>query len=181
MTSQVSKVIEGVLGIHLFPLLIERAFGESQYAYRPKRGARDAVMLYVATWLTMLNNRKKVGVYCSDVSGAFDRVCAARLLQKLAALGLHRDLFGTVQSWLRDRQAFVVVAGDCSAGSVLSNMVYQGTVWGPTLWNAFIGDASMVFVSAGYCIVIYADDLNAFKAYDRSISNTGSSQICSPD
>ena len=100
MTSQVSKVIEGVLGIHLFPLLIERAFGESQYAYRPKRGARDAVMLYVATWLTMLNNRKKVGVYCSDVSGAFDRVCAARLLQKLAALGLHRDLFGTVQSWL---------------------------------------------------------------------------------
>ena len=130
-------------------------------------------MLYVTTWLTMLNNRKKVGVYCSDVSGAFDRVCAARLLQKLAALGLHRDLFGTVQSWFRDRQAFVVVAGDCSAGSVLSNMVYQGTVWGPTLWNSFIGDASMVFVSVGYCIVIYADDLNAFKAYDRSISNAG--------
>ena len=133
LTSQASKVIERVLGIHLFPQLIERAFGESQYAYRPKRGARDAVMLYVATWLTMLNNRKKVGVYCSDVSGAFDRVCAARLLQKLSALGLNRDLFGTVQSWLRDRQAFVVVAGDCSAGSVLSNMVYQGTVWGPTL------------------------------------------------
>ena len=124
-----------------------------------------------ATWPTMLNNRKKVGVYCSDVSGAFDRVCAARLLQKLAALGLHRDLFGTVQSWLRDRQAFVVVAGDCSAGSVLSNMVYQGTVWGPTLWNAFIGDASMGSVSAGYCIVIYADDLNAFTYYSRSLFN----------
>ena len=67
----------------------------------------------------------------------------------------------------------MVVAGDYSARSVLSNMVYQGTVWGPTLWNAFIGDASLVFVSAGYCIVIYADDLNAFKAYDRSISNAG--------
>ena len=31
----------------------------------------------------------------------------------------------------------------------------------------------MCFVSAGYCIVIYADDLNAFKDYDRSISNAG--------
>ena len=84
--------------MHLFPPLIERAFGECQFAYRPKRGARDAVLLYVASWLTMLNDGLKVGVYCSDVSGAFDRVSAARLLDKLSALGLHRDLFGTVQS-----------------------------------------------------------------------------------
>ena len=48
-----------VFEIHVFSELIERAFGESQYDYRPKRGARDAVMLYGATWLTMLNNRKK--------------------------------------------------------------------------------------------------------------------------
>ena len=81
--------------------------------------------------LPYLLRENNVGVYCSDVSGAFDRVSAARLLDKLSALGLHRDLFGTVQSWLRDRQAFVVVAGDRSAGSVLSKIVYQGTVWVP--------------------------------------------------
>ena len=50
-------------------------------------------------------------------------------------------------------------------------MVYQGAVFGPSLWNAFVGDAAIVFESAGFCIVIYADDLNAFKAYDRSMSN----------
>ena len=80
--------------------------------------------------------------------------------------------FGTVPSWLRDRQAFVVVAGDRSTGSVLSNIVFQGSVWGPTLWNAFVGDASCVFLSAVFCIIIYADDLNAFKAYDRNVSNS---------
>ena len=89
----------------------------------------------------MLNDGKKVGVYCSDVSGTFVRVSAARLLHKLSALDLHCDLFDTVQRWLRDRQAFVVVAGDRSAGSVRSNVVYQDTVRGPTLWNAFLSDA----------------------------------------
>ena len=60
ITSQVSKVIERVLGIHLFHVLIERAFGECQYAYRPKRGARDAVLLHVATWLKMLNDGNQI-------------------------------------------------------------------------------------------------------------------------
>jgi len=151
LTSQASKVIERVLGQFLFPPLIERAFGECQFAYRPKRGARDAVLVYVVTWLRMLNDGKKVGVYCSDVSGAFDRVSAERLLDKLASLGLHRDLFGVVRSWLRDRRAFVVVAGERSKGSLLSDMVYQGTVWGPSLWNAFVGDVSVVFVSVVFC------------------------------
>ena len=69
-------------------------------------------------------------------------------------------------------EAFVVVAGARSAGSALSNMVYQGTVFGPSLWNSFVGDASIVFECAGFCIVIYANDLNAFKPYHRSLSNT---------
>ena len=172
LTAQASKVIERVLGRHLFPPLVERAFGDAQFAYRPKLGARDAVLVYVATWLHMMNKGKKIGVYCSDVSGAFDKVSAARLLQKLAAHGLHADLLAVVQSWLRDRQAFVVVAGERSAGTTLSNMVYQGTVWGPTLWNVFVGDVVVVFESVGYSIVIYADDINAFKAFDRSVPNS---------
>ena len=171
LTAQASKVIERLLGRFLFPPLVERAFGDFQFAYRPKRGARDAVAVYVVTWISMLNDRKKIGVYCSDVSGAFDRVSARRLLDKLAPHGLNADLFAVVQSWLRDRDAFVVVAGQRSSGTKLSNMVYQGTVWGPTLWNVFVGDASIVFESAGFSVVIYADDINAHKAYDRSISN----------
>ena len=130
------------------------------------------MLLYVTTWLKITNDGKKILVYCSDVSGAFDRVCSARLLAKLASLGLHRDLFGVVKSWLNERQAFVVVAGARSAGSALSKMVYQGTVFGPSLWNSFVGDASIVFECAGFCIVIYANNFNAFKPYHRSLSNT---------
>ena len=77
-----------------------------------------------------------------------------------------------MKTWIRERQAFVVVGGARSAGTALSNIVYQGTVLGPSLWNAFVGDTSIVFESVGLCIVIYANDLNAFKAYHRSLSNT---------
>ena len=38
--------------------------------------------------------------------------------------------------------------------------------------NAFVGDASIVVESTGFCMVFYANTLNAFKAYDRSLSNS---------
>ena len=164
-------MVERILGLHLFPVLASRAFGEAQFAYRPRRGARDAVLVYVTTWLLHMNERKKIGVYCSDVSGAFDRVPADRLLEKLSAHGLHADLLEVVRSWLRDRKSFVVVAGVMSEGATLSDMVYQGTVFGPVLWNAFVGDVAIVFESAGFAVIIYADDVNAYKAYEASTSN----------
>ena len=44
-------------------------------------------------------------------------------------------------SWLRDRHAKVVVGGLASEEFTLANMFFQGTVWGPTLWNIFFEDA----------------------------------------
>jgi hypothetical protein len=171
LTAQLSKVAERILGKHMFPHLVQHAFGDAQFAYRPRRGARDAVLVYVSSWLFMLNNRRKIGVYCSDVSGAFDRVPSDRLMEKLSGHGIHADLLEVVRSWLRDRQSFVVVAGAKSRGCTLANMVYQGTVWGPTLWNVFVGDAAVVFESLGFSVVVYADDVNAFKSFAASTSN----------
>ena len=171
LTAQASKAIERVLRDLFLPKLVLKAFGECQFAYTPKRGARDAVAVYVLSWLKDINAGKKVGVYCSDVSGAFDRVSARRLLHKLSCHGLNADMMGVIESWLRNRQSFVVVSGQRSSGAELSNMVYQGTVWGPVLWNVFVGDVALVFESAGFSVVIYADDINAYKAYNRELGN----------
>ena len=75
------------------------------------------------------------------------------------------------KSWLRTRQAHVLIAGTGSDSLDLTNMVFQGTVWGPTLWNLYFGDAACVLQGYGYIIVIYADDYNAFKAFPRSTNN----------
>ena len=171
MTSQVSKVVERFLSLLFIPRLENRAFGNNQFAYRKRHGARDGVIFYVCSWVLALCRNCKIGIYCSDVSGAFDRVSADRLLRKLAAHGIHSDLLGVIKSWLRNRTAYVVVAGAKSSPFTLADMVFQGAVWGPTLWNTYFGDAACVMQGHGFVIVIYADDYNAFKVYPSCAHN----------
>ena len=40
------------------------------------------------------------------------------------------------------------------------------------LWNAFFGDCIAVIRLTGFDLVVYADDLNAFKPYPRCLSNS---------
>eukprot|EP00973_Karenia_brevis_P020587 2826711-Karenia_brevis.AAC.1 len=50
-------------------------------------------------------------------------------------------------------------------------MVYQGTVWGPPLWNVFYKDAAVAIRMSGFCDIVYADDLNAFRIFHGPVSN----------
>ncbi len=50
-------------------------YGEKQFAYSTGRGHQDALALSVLSWLLSLERGNMVALYCSDVSGAFDRVC----------------------------------------------------------------------------------------------------------
>ena len=76
------------------------AFGPSQFAYTLERGARDALALLVLTWIKALGTGRKVAVYCSDVSGAFDRVRTEPLVTKLKKKGLHPKNVAVLASWL---------------------------------------------------------------------------------
>ena len=101
----------------------------------------------------------KVGVYCSDVAGAFDKVPSGRLAEKLQAKGVTTKVFNVLVSWLEYRYAVVVVDGVYSKQTTLTNMVYQGTVWGPPLWNTYFEDARLAVNQCGFDDVFFADDL----------------------
>ena len=60
-------------------------FGPNQFAYTPGRGARDVLELLVVLRVQALAAGKRVAAYCSDVSGAFDRVDAERVVDILEA------------------------------------------------------------------------------------------------
>ena len=47
----------------------------------------------------------------------------------------------------------------------LMNMVFQGTVTGPDLWNLFFEDARQPIIECFFKEVIYADDLNAYREF----------------
>ena len=172
LTAQLSKVAERILGQYCCPYLEKSlAYGNYQFAYIPHRSYRDALCFNVCTWLWALATRKRVGLYCSDVSGAFDRVNAERLIMKLRARGVHERMLKVLQSWLSDRTAYVCVEGVQSIAFVLQNMVFQGTVSGPSLWNTYYADANRAVESCEYTGTVFADDLNCFKVFYGSIGN----------
>ena len=147
------------------------AFGPSQFAYTAGRGARDALAMLVLAWIWALAAGKKIAVYCSDVSGAFDKVSLDRLVHKLKNTGLHPKIVAVLASWLRQRQATVVVGGTMSKVMALRDMVYQGTVTGPDLWNLFFEDSRSAINECFYNECVYADDLNAYRIFPGSMDN----------
>lgn len=172
LTSQLSKVLERVLGLSFLPFLHAGvAFGPHQFAYVPGRGARDATAYLVMTWIRGFDALRKFGLYCSDVSGAFDKVSRQRLMSKLRAKGLHDTALNILCSWLRPRTAQVVVEGARSEDMTLEDMVFQGTVWGPPLWNVFFEDARAPINACGFNEIVYADDLNAHRQFPLAVPN----------
>ena len=112
MTAQLAKcterVLQKVFGTYLGS---DTASSKNQFAYREKRGARDVLALLLLTWIQGFNDKKKFVVYCADVSGAFDKVQTARLLEKLDAKGVPSRWVTLFGSWFRAREALVAVGG----------------------------------------------------------------------
>ena len=169
MTSQLSKVCERILGPG-FKRFVEAAekYGPRQFAYMKGRGHRDALVANILQWLLWLESGKVVGLYCSDVSGAFDRVDREILVREIRSSGLSPCLVRILESWLDDRVAEVVVGGQAAAPAPLRNSVYQGTVWGPPLWNLHYESARHSVNKCGFREVAYADDKNVSKAFAAS-------------
>ncbi len=162
LTSQLSKVCERVL-VDLFRPFFEH--GPQQFAYTPGRGHRDALLFNILSWLSALEDGDLIALFCSDVSGAFDRVCKDILCRKIGALPFPRRLAKLLRSWLDDRISNVVVDGSLSVASPLVDSVFQGTVFGPPLWNQHFGDARLAVQKHGFTETVCADDMNAFKRF----------------
>ncbi len=52
----------------------------------------------------------------------------------------------------------------------MEDILFQGTVRGPHLWNAVFGDVRSAVQDMGFTEVVFADDLNAYKASDETAS-----------
>ena len=65
-----------------------------------------------------------VGVYCSDVAGAFDRVDRQTLCDKLRVSGLHPEAISFLMSWFEDRDGRVVLGGAHLFDEILANSVF---------------------------------------------------------
>jgi len=75
-------------------------------------------------------------------------------------------------SWLQTRIAFVVLEGATSDPWDLADMIFQGTVLGPILWNIFYRDADRAIRKIGWTEEVFADDLNSSKTFPNNNENS---------
>lgn len=80
--------------------------------------------------------------------------------------------------WLEKRRARAVVEDEFSEEAVYENTVFQVIMLGPPLWNLFFQDARRATQEAAFEEVLYADDLNAFKVFDKSLGNDEILEAC---
>ena len=72
LTSLIPKTIERTIGQTLIPFLENQGFGDAQWAFRKKASSRDLVTILIAKWVLAICEGSKIGIYLSDISGAFD-------------------------------------------------------------------------------------------------------------
>ena len=90
---------------------------------------------------------------------------------KLAQIGLPERFLDFLNAYLMNREGFVRVEGALSEAMLLSNMVFQGTVLGPALWNAFFGDVAQHVPNATQEINLFADDLTVMTHKAQHVSD----------
>ena len=180
LTPQISKIIERVIGCAFLPWANRaKLFGENQYAYSTRRSHRDALAVNICNWLRFLEDGRAVGLYCSDVFGAFDRVRRERLVEKLHRSSLNKRVVRFLESWLEDRESVVIVGGEWSERMILANSVFQGTVLGSPLWNIFYDDAKLAIRPLHFTEVVFADDFNCWKSFTNNVHRSEILRQCS--
>ena len=82
------------------------------------------------------------------------------------------DILEVLKFWLTARKARVAVGGQFPRDMVIRDMVYQGIVLGPHLWTILFEDAAMAIRFHDFCCeMVFADDLNAYKAFQLTNGN----------
>ena len=171
LSSIVAKTVERTIALPLVTFLEKHGYGKPQWAFRKGSAARDLVTVYVAKWVLCICQGLKVGLYLSDISGAFDKVSRHLLMGKLSQIGLPASFLDFLNSYLMHREGKVTVEGAFSTSMHMCDMVFQGTVLGPPLWNSFFADVIHHVPEGQQEINLFADDLTVMTSVSQNHSN----------
>jgi hypothetical protein len=145
--------------------------GKSQHGFKKGKSTVTALKEIQNQIATKIDQGQYVAMGSLDLSAAFDVVNIDLLITRLTTLGLPLDWMSLLESWLRDRAAFVEVSVDRSMLYDINIGTVQGSILGPVLFSLFV---SPVFELQN--IVAYADDtytLTSSRSKENLVANIG--------
>ena len=161
MLSIFSKVFEKLL-LEQINNHMQSKFSKHLTGFRKDHSTRNALLVMVKKWKTILNKKLKVGALFMDLSKAFDTLNRPLLLAKLSAYGFDNNSLSFVRSSLTNRIQRCKIENHFSNWREIATCVPQGSILGPLLFNIVINDIFLFVESSNICN--YADDNTLFAS-----------------
>lgn len=140
---------------------VNRLLSPNQHGFMKGRSTVTNLLQITQYVTESIDENCQTDVIYTDFSKAFDKLDHILLLNKMSTFGFSRCLIGFFNSYLTNRQLFVVCGGHSSNIYTASSGVPQGSNLGPLLFLIFLNDIIDV-ITVNF--LIYADDL---KIYSR--------------
>jgi len=137
---------------------------QSQWGFRPGRSTMSQLLLAKSKLVECINDRACTDAVFTDFSKAFDSISHKKLIIKMNAYGINRNVCAWVADFLANRRQRVTVNNNFSDWLPCTSGVPQGSVLGPTLFNIYINDLPDCIQHSN--ILMYADDAKVFKRID---------------
>ena len=143
-------------------MLINKLFSSKQFGFIKGRSTVLQLLYVLDMWTEALDNGYSIdAIYC-DYMKAFDKVPHKRLVHKLRAYGIEKNILSWITSFLHGRTQQVVVNGSKSRPRDVKSGIPQGSVLGPILFVIYINDLPEI-VDGRTHVFLFADDTKVFR------------------
>ena len=140
-------------------LTIKNHLHDHQFGFRPARSTTHLLTLAVNDWKLAQDRGETTSVAFGDLS-----VQHQRLLVVLHGMGVHASALRSFASYLSGRSQRVITQASQSSSLAVSPGVPQGSIFGPTPFNVYLGGLPRLAETAGSKLLMFADDKTVYSS-----------------
>lgn len=164
--STLAKIFESMICSY-----IQRHFklylSDQQHGFVASRSTATNLLSFSESLIQSIDESKQFDVLYTDFSKAFDRIPHSILINKLKTYGITGTLLKWLESYLSNREFYIVVNGFRSSRNYfMTSGAPQGTHLAPILFNIYVNDLPHCFLHSE-CF-LYADDLKFARQIESS-------------
>jgi len=151
-----AKIFERMILLRLIELETENGLdltGSEQYGFKAKSSTNTAMLQIQAKITEYLEDNMETALLSLDLTAAFDTVDHDLLITRIQNLGVPNDVTKLLESWLKNRSAYVECEEETSFFFDVKKGTVQGSVLGPILFAMFVRNLTDVEP-----ITMFADD-----------------------